>query len=380
VKIQIRDREVFDRLNPADVAGYLRAQGWQEKTNRPEHSSLWHKDHKGEDAELLLPLNRSYQDFALRMADAVQLLAAMEARSQLEILEDIHTANVDVIRIQLKQIEAADGSILVAHGAALYENISEMFLAAACAALEPRMYFATRKPKPAEDYVRQLRFGQSDRGSYVVRVFSKVPPALTALFEEVEEPFERKTVRVLMHALHTLRNAADQALTSGQSKPFEEAMPHGVSANLCQALARMAGGDLQSADELIIRVFAAKTRSLPADFPRHIAFPGDRIPIIEEASRVLRSVAPREETEIIGYVVKLQRNEGQGPLTGPVTVTTLIDGQMRKVSINLEEPDHHTALSAYERGVPIACRGDLVKQGQQWTLRSPRGFMLTNEE
>ena len=79
-------------------------------------------------------------------------------------------------------------------------------------------------------------------------------------------------------------------------------------------------------------------------------------------------------------MVKLQRDEGQGPLTGSVTVAALVDDQVRKVSIALTEPDHQKALNAYERGVRIFCRGDLVKQGQLWTLRNPQGFALIGEE
>jgi hypothetical protein len=90
MNIVIRDEAIFRNLNPVEIASYLRSTGWQEISAQPNHSSIWRKKFEGEDFELLLPFNRTFGDFALRMAEVVSGLATVERRSQLEILADLH--------------------------------------------------------------------------------------------------------------------------------------------------------------------------------------------------------------------------------------------------------------------------------------------------
>jgi hypothetical protein len=54
----IRDREPFEQLNPADVAAYLRSEGWKEVEHQPDRVSIWVAPVNGEQLEMLLPLRR----------------------------------------------------------------------------------------------------------------------------------------------------------------------------------------------------------------------------------------------------------------------------------------------------------------------------------
>lgn len=367
MNIQIRDREVFDRLNPSDLAGYLRSAGWTEIEHRPERSSLWAKDYKEESAKLTLPLSRAMNDYALRMADAVQLLAAMEERSQLVVVDDIQTSGMDIVRIQLGLSDTSDGSVSVERGTAIFDAVPDLFAAGACAAQQSRIYFATKKSKPVTDFVRQLRFGQTEYGSYVVRVLSPVPPALTGLFGLAEDPFERQAIRSLVCGLDALSKAADATLTTGDGKYFESSVALGVSANLCEAVAKIVGEESKPTESLAIRLSPARNRPLSQPLPERIVFPGDRIPIIREAGRLLKAYAPADPQEIQGVVVKLQ-SRGDG---GIATVATFIDGLPRKVTIELPDADHKKAILAYEKRTEILCRGTLTKSGQLWSLLRP---------
>jgi hypothetical protein len=382
VKVSIHDREVFQNLNPVEIASYLRSTGWREVVSKPNHSSIWRKDFEGEDFKMLLPLNRAIGDFTLRMADVVGDLAAVERRSQLEILADLQTAGADVMRVRLRSPDSADGTVPIEQGVPLVDCTREMLLAGACAAIEPRAHFATRKPPKANQFMGNLRLGQSERGSYVLTVLSRVPPHLTpgnGMLFEIQEPFARRAVWILSQALRALREAADVALSSGRFEPFKEAVRAGVSSNLCSALARMSKA-VPATSELALSWTWARSRPVDADAIRDVVFPGDRLPVIEEAGRLLNAAAPREGVEIRGIVKKLQRQGEQGPPAGPVTIWAFLDGNPRRVSVTLAEADHHTAILAYERDATVVCTGDLVKSGQQYSLQNPRGFNIVSEE
>jgi hypothetical protein len=379
MKVQIRDKAVFDRLNPSDVAGYLRAANWDEIEAKPGAYSTWAKPYGKETAKILLPIDRGYLDFALRMADLVALLASVENRSQLAVVDDIQTAGMDVFRIQLDVGDSANGTISAERGSAVYDNIPELFSAAACAAQGPRIYYATRKAQAVQDFIKQLRLGQTEFGSYVVRVLSPVPPPLHDLFGAAGEPFERKAAETLLRGLAALRSASDAALATGDGKAFESAVTSGVSANLCAAVARIAGEESQIKDQLIVRMTPAKTRPMPVEIPQIITFPGDRIPIIREAARILKDIAPQEEQRIKGYVIKLQTTDEKALPAGPVTISTVIEGRQRKVTIVLPQEEHAKAIQAYRDGAEIACRGTLKKTGQHWSLQDPGKITILSE-
>lgn len=382
MKVQIRDKGYFDRLNPADVAAYLRAAHWHEVSVTPGTSSTWAKKvHRGQEATLLLPIDRTYHDFALRMADLVGLIAAVEDRSQLAVVDDIQTASADVVRIQLELNDAQAGTISAERGAAVYDNIPAMFSAGACAASQgPQVCYAPKKARVVQDYLRQLRLGQTELGSYVVRVYAPVPPVLEGLFgPAADEPFERLATVALMRGLSALRTAADASLSADGGKAFESAVALGVSANLCDAVARIAGDDQHPRELISFRLTPARTRPVPADVSLNVAFPGDRIPIIREAARVLRERAPEAEQRIRGYVIKLQKTDEKATPAGPVTISTIIEGRQRKVSVHLPQDEHRKAMRAYEQGLEIAIRGILKKTGQLWTLQDPGKLSLLEE-
>jgi len=380
MKVQIRDREPFERLSPSEVATYLRTEGWREVEHRPDRLSVWVSEADGEQLEILLPLRRTLGDFVLRMAEAVGTLAAKENRSQLEILSDLQTAGADVVRVRFRHANATDGSISLDQGEALVENAREMMLAGACAAVQAKAYYSRRRPEEANRFLRGLRMGQTERGSYILTVYSPVSPSLhsasTTLFGEPDPPFERRAVTRLANALVALRQATDQAITAPSEEIFENVISAGVSANLCSAIVGMNGTEVQPSDELRISFTYARSRPVEAATPREIIIPGDHIRLIDAASRFYRSSAPPEETDIRGAVVQLRREEQSGPAAGPVTVMAFVEGKPRRVQITLDEAGHRVALQAYQQGAEIACTGDLVKVGNSWVLQNPKGFSI----
>lgn len=386
MNVDIIDRAAFESLNPADVAAYLSSNGWNQLADKPGYCSIWlGKTKQGEEAELLLPLDRSIGDYRLRMKEAVKLIAAVESRTELEMLSDLQTIGSDVIRVRYRHGHAGDGTIPLERGEALVENALGMMLAGACAAVSRRSYFGNLKPQQAREFVQKLRMGQSERGSYVLTVLSPVPPKLrptqlSFVPDESDQPFERRAVCQVHAALAALRIAADAAMSSFQMASFEKAVQDGVSANLCSAVVGMNGHDSHPSNELRISFTYAQTRPATGVPAREIVFSGDRFPLIAEAARMFRQSAPPEETEIRGVVVQLRRDEQSGPVSGPVTIVAFIEGKPRRVQIALDEAHHMIAVQAYQQGAQICCRGDLVKVGKGWELQNPKGFSILIEE
>lgn len=149
------------------------------------------------------------------------------------------------MRISVNHLDSTNGSIPIDRGVDLFQRAREMMLAAACAAVEPRSQYQTRKPNKAVEYLSKVHIGQTERGSYVVNILSRVAPTLewgtlfpTEPYEETD-PFERLVTKTLAGALEATQTAAEYSAARGTVEYFTQAVMSGVSANLCEAIVGM---------------------------------------------------------------------------------------------------------------------------------------------
>jgi hypothetical protein len=375
----ISDLDTLRSLKPLELVQYLRAKGWHQDSDLGAKATLWVRADGAAD-EIVLPKRRDFADFDLRMAEVLTTLAKTEARSQLDILRDVQTASADLVRLRAPARDAVDGSLAIEAAVSFVESARDLMLAAACAAIDKRSYFATRKAQQATDYLDRVRMGQTERGSFVLTILSPVPPALKseqgALFPvEPPEPYERTVTRTLARSLAAMSAAAETAAAQGDMKPFIDAVQWGVSANLCEAIVRISA---VSVDEGVdVGIAWSPSRMVAADTPHRIRLQGDAIPLIEEAGRLFRETSPVDDFELQGAVIGLQRPEGA--LIGRVTVAGFVEGQARKVQIDLPDPDYSKAIAAHEQEAIVLCTGELVKQGRSYRLQNPRQFRLRGD-
>ena len=375
----ISDLDTLRALKPLELVQYLRAKGWQQDSDLGTKATLWVRP-DGDDNEIVLPKRRDFGDFDLRMSEVLRTLAKTEARSQLDILRDVQTASADLVRLRAPARDAVDGSLAIEAAVSLVESARDLMLAAACAAIDKRSHFATRKAQQATDYLQRVRMGQTERGSFVLTILSPVPPALKseqgALFPvQPPDPYERTVTRTLARSLAAVSVAAETAAAQGDMQPFIDAVQWGVSANLCEAIVRISH---VSIDEGIdVSIAWSPSRMVAGDTPHRIRLQGDAIPLIEEAGRLFRETSPVDDFELQGAVIGLHRPEG-APV-GRITVAGFVEGQARKVQIDLPEPDYLKAITAHEQEAIVLCTGELVKQGRSYRLQNPRQFRLRGD-
>jgi len=380
MKALIQDFHTLNSISPMEVASYLRSRNWKRIKRLGEKGQLWSLLlGTSEEVEALLPLDRGLGDFAERMSDLLIVLEKVESRSQLEILNDINLSTSDVVRIRLSSSTVDDGSIPMENGVRLVEQAYDLVFAAACAAVQPRPVYQTRKPPQAVDYMKKVKLGQTERGSYVLTIHSIVPPHLQVQSEQglpnYEEPFERQAMLKLASALAAVRGAAEQAGTEGDLQPFTEVIDQGVSANLCDAIAKLVADS--EAQSLNVSFSWSPVRPAPSDIINRVIIASDFVPIIEEAARIFRARTPLDNFEIRGWVVKLERNDTSQP--GRATIAAEVEGRVRKIQIELDGSDYDSVVEAHKEGQLIVCNGDLVKEGRNFVLKRPRNLKVENE-
>lgn len=376
MRVRIRDTEALRAIRPLDLTSYLRANGWTiVLSGASEPVTIWALVSDRGEFELLVPKHQRWADYPRRMHDVIATLSEAEDRSELALLHDIPRTTKDVVRVRAVAEARDPDSIALLDGVRLVRASRTLLLAAACSAHQPKRAYHTRKPARATDYVKQLRLGHTERGSYVLRLYSAVPPALVAQqsfdFAEDdlgEEPFARRVTRTLATALSLVRAAADQGAATGELEAFEAGVSHGISADLCEALAATA--DCTGVEEVEIGIRWAPARPMSPPLQTSHGFTPDTLEVIKEAGRMLREKTPEPDFELSGPVIEVTRPESD--LHGTAVVYGSIAGKPRRVRVEVWGDDWETAHNAMKNRGVLHCVGELVREGKSFSLKHGR--------
>jgi hypothetical protein len=106
---------------------------------------------------------------------------------------------------------------------------------------------------------------------------------------------------------------------------------------------------------------------------------------ISDAIKTLEVVEKRSQLDILSELLtKVPNIEIQGMVTrlqesdsvGTVTLMGVVVGKLRKINVELNEPEYSEAIEAYQERLPVVCTGDLIKEGNTFVLKNPRHFAL----
>jgi len=367
MKAQILDVEALRAITPAALAAFARGEGWSRTEAYGAHADVYAGSGR---PEIILPRTDRLGDYASVVSRLIAEFAKAIDQDELAAYRDLIGADRDVVRVRARGGDD-DGSVQVDAGVEIVAQARDMLLAAACAAWNPQPFYRAGSNKDATDYMRRVKLGQTEHGSFVVRLLAPVPPLLAPVqlpldqrWAKIEdEPMDRMVTRRLVGALEALRSAAERAL-SGEATAFDDAVGSGVSANLCEAIS----GLTDQSQGLEIRVTWAKTRPTP-EAHRKIAFSKSDSEIFREVARTFRLRQPRENETLFGPVHKLKREHGEPE--GEITLKTMVDGKPQSVSAALDEAAYSIALQAHEARRPVIVIGDLRRVGQRWRMEHP---------
>jgi len=185
-------------------------------------------------------------------------------------------------------------------------------------------------------------------------------PTLAPEFED--DPFPRKVTRTLANALKHL----SRAVTTSSIEAFNQAVPQGVSANLCEAVAAL----VENGGGIDLGITWARTRPAPRSSSRTV-FSSDDAGVLREAAREFRRREPKLGVVLTGWVTKLAREPQE--FDGKATLKVLIEGERRprNVQSTFETADYNKVVEAFLHKRPISLEGDLIQVGRS-ELRNPR--------
>jgi hypothetical protein len=367
MRATLNDLDALSAISTASVHAYLRSQKWQEFKNFGDRGVVYGLN---DNFEVFAPGSQQLADYAESVSRVISVVARAEERDELAVYRDLVSADRDLIRFRAPDADD-DGSIDLDLGVDLVHQCRDALLAAACSASAPKRFYRSGSNTKATEYLKTVKLGQTEHGSFVVTMLSPVPPYLELTGQQVlspefaEEPFERQVTRTLSVATNAVKTAISEVSRGGNIEAFERVVAKGVSANLCAAIAKF----VSDGRGLDFSLSWARTRPASEVRARTEFVPSDAA-ILTEAAKVLREKEPRQNERLFGFVTRLAREPDAKE--GRVSVSAFVDGKPAAVSVVLDEALYTVALSAHRDGAEFILEGDLERSGQRWVLNRPR--------
>lgn len=364
--------------DPRNVRIYLRTHGWQR-----DGRNVWALLGSEGTFEVISPSSRESRDFSERMSELLRTLSVVEDRPAEDILNDFFTLGYDIQYVH-NEYTSPPGTAPLRDAVGVYAAVQSMMSAISASLAEPAPVLGRRRTTESAQMIQSVLAGPTTAGSYVVSVWTPIPPRMTpdedpVLFEVEDEPFARRTTSLLHTALQSAESATRMVMAGelGRST-FIDRAAEGVSANLCEALVAMSGDSRTPYD--VTFSWALDRPRLASDEAIH--FDSYSFDVLSDAARWMRSQLPEENVAIRGNVVRLHR---EGTRVGPGEVTiagTIRDDRserLRKIWVSLTEADYSLALRAHEDFAEVELFGSLLQRGSRTYLNLLGPFVILPE-
>ena len=350
MKVEIRDQDALTSLTMLNVRSYLQSRGWIDDGRWGERATVHSLENSGRLWEILIPLRDAISDYAEFMAEAVSTLAAAEDRSQLDVFNDVAGAGADVIRIGSLN-GMGNEPLSLRQSADMLKDANDMLAAAARAVSKPQAAYRGSLSSDIAEFLGHVRPLPGYYEGYSLTLHSPVPPGMGNQHDlgndDFHTPFPRRATLMLSDALQFASEAVSEASASGSLGVFESAVSGGVSANLCDAVAKLAKnghGVSIGVDWAIVR-----SANVPAT---HVQFTDKSVDVLEEAAKYFRRAVPSFDERITAMVIRLDREPKE--FDGRATIRPLGDDLPSKMQVQFEQTAYDTVIQAFQERALIA--------------------------
>ena len=364
MKVSIQDEGALNEVSPSALSAYARAAGWEKGEPYGGYSDVYVHE---KEPEIIIPNTQSLGDYAGVVSRLIEIFAKAAETDTLSLYRDLVTADRDVVRVRAAP-EGADSSVTLNDGVSLITGARDMMLAAARSLWEPRPFYRAKVNREARDYMRQVRLGQTEQGSYVVTLLTPVvlsPMGQASSFNSAtnDAPVGRRMTRRLIEALAAVHEASERT-SAGDADAFPETVERGASANLCDAVATL----IEPFGGIDIGLTWARTwREGAASKP--VRFGASDAPILRKAAQCFRVEKPRPDMPLVGRIQHLKRDDSE--TGGTVTLRTRGDGRAVSVTAVLDQSNYDRAIQAHKSNARVVMNGDLERFGGRWRLCDP---------
>ncbi|MDD5412150.1 MAG: hypothetical protein PHF31_12190 [Methylobacter sp.] len=366
-------QQLIKEISRNQFTGYLKNKGWIIDGKIGDQAIIWHRPEESNyENEIIQPTTKATRGFTQRIKEAIDTLVEFEKRNAIRIVEDILNLYADLVKIRVVHTDVEGGTIPLDDGVLLVEKARELLVASTLSTFKKQRYFSGNRSKEAQDYLEQLRLGQTEIGSFVISLISPIQIQSQNQNDANQTSLTRSVTTNLARSLNAISNAINKYAETGDIFHFEEVVLCGVSANLCDALIGLSGSS--KARNFVISIQAAGAECENQDISTQHSFTPLQVPVLERASEYYKGNFVINGYVVSGVVTGMKHQPEDD--FGMITVNSLVNSSGKNISVQLCMEDYWKAVHAHESGAYVACTGDLLVANRSARLIEPRDFKV----
>jgi len=379
--LKISDSELRS-IQPKNIERLLENSGWKQHGGIPDVSRQWVYVSENSAQSVVVPLDTRFDDYTIRLRELLKRLVASHPNRLETILLQIELPGADQLDNR-KDAPSIAGSVAWKDGEDQFIGFRKQLTASAKAAEDRQRRFGRSHRRIAQEFMAQLRMGQTRVGSFIITALSPVGPLPTTNKGGVYDSqlvgvTGRQVVETMVSSLDTLKLATDDYLTNGHDHVFDETVDVGVSVELLSGLRANLG--TAAAVETTITWNPEVQRKTTSRITE-IVFEARHREGLRVAQKRLQKITAPQKVDITGTVVSLERaTPGE---KGVITVRVVHEANgadIDVVKLHLED-EYDEAVESHKSGDILRIRGTLGQKGAQpWitvldllALRDSRG-------
>ncbi|CAB3775838.1 hypothetical protein [Pararobbsia alpina] len=366
-------------IAPTDLRDFLKSQGWAVLEQALKDRLYVLENERFARRQLVFPMDLTAPDYAESVFAVVQKMAELTGQSSNTLISRIYSLRDDVLRIRVF-FDGNDGALPLSFASTLVNSAEKLLKSAACTVLLPRINHPRLTLIEATQFVDAARFGQTENGSFVLRIACPINAMEVHGSSELgasDAPFVRQVTLVLQRALSQLSTAIEADALDRLVDELKRSPVPLISANLCEAISAMHDERVDNSldvgfDWSVLRRVASSLAS------RTVRIQRDYFSRIEEVRRELRAVELYHEETFIGTVERLDGEMGaDGRRSGAVVLSLLLaeEGETVRARTVLSADDYAEADRAHmTNGAYVRVTGRLRQGRQPRQLADPSRF------
>ncbi|MDY7576476.1 hypothetical protein [Actimicrobium sp. CCI2.3] len=320
---------------PTDLRDFLKAQGWSLVEKALDDRLYVLENSRFERRQLVFPMDMTAPDFVDAIGSVFSKLADLMSVPQERLVSRVMSVRDDVLRLRVF-FDGNDSALPLSFATMLVSSTEKLLKAGACTVLRPRAHHPRLTLSEASQFVEKARFGQTENGSFILRVACpvnsmEVQGSLT--LESDPPPFVRQVTQTIQRALSQLTMAIEADTLDKFVDELKSCDQPLVSSNLCEAIYSMHDDVVDNS--LDVGFDWSLLYLPPVDVaPRPVRIQRDYFSRIEEVRRELRASERHQRDTFIGTVERLEGEMGvDGRRSGVVVLSLLLPDEGESVRV-----------------------------------------------
>lgn len=353
---------------PNDAIAHAESRQWHRVSVSRNDFALF-KHPTRELIQAMIPLDQTIDGYDRRMAEAVKRFAEEAQRPLFEIIANLLARSADVLRFRVGVPGYNLGNLPVTDGINLYAGLKQAILSAVRGAMkDPQPVYSKLTSPSADEFIRNCRLGQSERGSYIATV--SCPLGLMPERRRGDIPLSRLTTTLLLNTMATLAAAANNGREQDVLALQGENVV--VSSNLCEAIATMQPKEAGS----VLDVTCSWAPSLPerTEAANRAVFRAEHRDFFTSVARRLKKNEPDPFVEYIATILELKSDPDLAKRSAGEIIVK-VSGYNR-VHMEVLPADYALAVVAHLKGKGIQFKAKLLRSVRSAKIVEYREFSV----